>query len=195
MRDLAERRGIDLEVYGPAEDSYLLVTAVIERIAPDDVVLDVGTGSGFVAERLANTVGVRAVGVDVNPHACRAARDRGVSVVRGDLVGSIRNDSCDVVVCNPPYLPETDTGRTSSWFERAVEAPAGGRGVLERLLETVPRVLRDGGRCFAVVSSHMDVGAVKRFAVDRGYCVERVVTDDSYPDETLAVLRFTRTDE
>ncbi|MGM0591175.1 MAG: HemK2/MTQ2 family protein methyltransferase, partial [Halobacteriota archaeon] len=71
---LAERRGEETHVYQPAEDSRLLADAAVEYVSGR--VLDVGTGSGYVAERVAGETESRVVASDLNPHACRLARKR-----------------------------------------------------------------------------------------------------------------------
>ena len=63
------------DVYAPAEDSDLLATAAVETVDPGELVLDVGTGSGYVAGRVAET-GARVVATDLNPHAVRQTRER-----------------------------------------------------------------------------------------------------------------------
>ena len=50
------------EVYQPAEDSLLLAETATERVGGDDTVLEVGVGSGFVAERVRSEVTVIGVG-------------------------------------------------------------------------------------------------------------------------------------
>ena len=57
--DLAARRGASRRVYEPAEDSGLLATAIAER--GRGRLLEVGTGSGWVAERAAGVDGVTEV--------------------------------------------------------------------------------------------------------------------------------------
>src|SRR6056297_425666 len=102
MTDLGERRGVDFDVYEPAEDSALLAGVVAEHVDSGDLVLDVGTGSGYVAGRIADETGARIVGTDVNPAACRRARDAGVVAVRAHLVSPFRDGAFDVVAFNPP---------------------------------------------------------------------------------------------
>lgn len=193
MRRLADRRGVDLDVYAPAEDSYLLLAVVRSAVEPDDVVVDVGTGSGFLARRIHDELGASAVGVDINPHACRRAMAAGVQTVRGSLVSAIQANACDVVLCNPPYLPTVSARTGHEWFDRALDGGPTGREFIEALLPDLQRVLRPGGRAFVVVSSKMGFDAVRSMAELEGYRVSRV-REDAYPDETLAVLKLVAVD-
>jgi SAM-dependent methyltransferase len=49
--------------------------------------LDVGCGSGRLTQALA-TAGVRALGIDISPHAVRLTRSRGVDAVQQDIFAS-----------------------------------------------------------------------------------------------------------
>lgn len=191
MTDLARRRGVDTRVYAAAEDSALLAGVAAEFVDDSDRVLDVGTGSGYVARRIAETAGARVVGVDVNPHACRRARERGVPVVRGDLVAPFRADAFDVVAFNPPYLPTDPDAEWDDWFETAVSGGATGREVVKRFLDDIGRVLAPGGDVFLLVSTYTGVEAVVAYAGERGFSAA-AVEDATFPGETLTVLRLWR---
>jgi len=187
---LAEIRGVE-SVYRPAEDSRLLAEAVLERVDADDLVLDVGTGSGYVARRIHEETGARVVGSDVNPEACREAREAGVPVVRADLLEAFRPECFDVVVCNPPYLPTPDgeRGRWGDWMERALTGGADGRAVVDPFLADVSRVFRIGGEALLLVSTLTGLDAVRERAREAGLDAE-TVAQDSYPFERLVVFRL-----
>ncbi len=191
MTDLRERRGLTEQVYGPAEDSYLLARAACEAVRQTDLVIDVGTGSGFVGDRIATETGARVLGTDLNPHACRAARDRGLEVVRGDLVTPFADDVADVVVCNPPYLPEEPAASFDDWMAVALSGGHSGRELIDRFLRSVPRVLRPDGIVFLLVSTLTGVDAVIEVAATAGFSAV-AVAEESYPYETLTVLKLVR---
>ncbi|WP_324661778.1 HemK2/MTQ2 family protein methyltransferase [Haloarcula sediminis] len=184
---LADRRGVET-VYQPAEDSDLLARTAAARVAPGDHVLDVGTGSGYVAATLAEA-GADAVGVDLSPLACREAADNGVSVVRGDLVAPFRADAFDLVAFNPPYLPTPAEAEWDDWMEAALSGGEDGRRLVDPFLETVGRVLTPGGEVLMLVSSLTDPDAVRAYARERGLESE-VLATEKHPYEELVVLRF-----
>ena len=190
---LAERRGLDGSVYEPAEDSALLVEGCAGAIGEDELVIDVGTGSGYVAERIRARSGARVIGTDRNPHACRRAAERGVQVVLTDLLAGVRPAIADVIVCNPPYLP-TDAVPRDDWLAVAVAGGPTGRAVVERLFADAGRVLVDDGRIYLLVSSLMDIPTLREEAAARGFDAVEVARDDSYPYEVLAVLECRRHD-
>lgn len=187
---------METEVYQPAADSRLLAAAAVERVDATERVLDVGTGSGYVAARVAVETDAAVVASDVNPHACRRARanarDDGVDlrVVRGDLTRPFRASEFDVVVFNPPYLPADPDAARDDWMERALTGGESGRAVIEPFLDDVSRVLAPGGRVLLLVSTLTDIGAVAAYAADRALEAS-TVREESYPFERLAVLSIT----
>jgi len=191
VTDLADRRGIETDVYQPAEDSHLLATVAAEQVDEDNLVLEVGTGSGYVAERVAGETGARVVASDLNPHACRAARDRGVEVVRADLLDPIRTDTCDVVLFNPPYLPTEEGEEWDDWMEVALSGGETGRAVIDPFLGNVGRVLAPDGYVLLLVSSLTGVEAVVETAAESGFSAV-ALRDESYPFESLTVLKLHR---
>ncbi|MFC7210592.1 HemK2/MTQ2 family protein methyltransferase [Natronoarchaeum sp. GCM10025321] len=189
MTDLAEQRGMETEIYQPAEDSHLLATVAAEEISTDERVLEVGTGSGYVAEHIAEETGASVVATDLNPHACRAARDRGVEALRADLVSPISDDAVDVVLFNPPYLPTEEAKEWNDWMEVALSGGETGREVIDPFLDVVGRVLAPGGYVLLLVSSLTGVEEVVETAAESGFSAV-ALHDESYPFESLTVLKL-----
>jgi len=206
VTDLAERRDIETEVYQPAEDSRLLAEAAIADLDAPSLALEVGTGSGYVAARVAEETGARVVGSDLNPHACAQARDRGIEAVRADLVAPFRDEAFDAALFNPPYLP-TDTderGSSSSptrsndpdderddWMEVALSGGEDGLDVVEPFVASVGRVLAPGGAVYLLVSSLAGVDEVVELAAAEGFSAV-ALRDESFPFETLTALKLAR---
>jgi release factor glutamine methyltransferase len=184
---LADRRDLDT-VYQPAEDTRLLAEAVTGHVDAGDLVLDVGTGSGYVGH-VAHEQGARVVAADLNPHACREARERGLSVVRGDLLAPFRADSFDLVLFNPPYLPTPPDQAWGDWMEPALSGGEDGRRLVDPFLEDVGRLLKPGGEVLLLISSLTDVDAVTGFAAEQGLDSEEV-SAEKFPFERLVVLRL-----
>jgi release factor glutamine methyltransferase len=185
---LAERRGLDeAVVYQPAEDSGLLAEAAVAEA--HGRVLEVGTGSGWVAQRIAEERGLDTVGSDLNPHAARQARERGVEGVVADLLSPFRAGAFDTVCFNPPYLPTDPDNEWDDWMEHALSGGESGRELIEPFLDDVGRVLAPGGVVLLLVSSLTGYEAVLALVEDAGFDHEAVV-EESFPFETLTVLRL-----
>jgi release factor glutamine methyltransferase len=140
-------------VYGPEEDSELMLSAV--DVGRGEKVLEMGCGTGFVALHCA-AAGAEVVAADVDPLAVRCAsanaKSNGtrVEVRESDLFASVPEEF-DLIVFNPPYLEGEVSGQEDlSW--------AGGKGgieVLGRFLGQARQHLRSGGRMLVLVSSDM----------------------------------------
>ena len=185
---LADLREVDA-VYGPAEDSRLLVETAMGYLGGDELVLDVGTGSGYVGGRIADETGATVVGSDLNPHACRAAADAGLAAVRAHLLDPFRDDAFDAVVFNPPYLPTPPDREWDDWMERALSGGESGRAVIEPFLADLRRVLTDDGDGFLLLSSLTGVDAVRDHARAHGLTT-MVAAEEAHPAEKLVVLQL-----
>ena len=187
--DLATRRGVETDVYQPAEDSGLLAAEACRHIESGERVLEVGTGSGYVADRSMRETGAAVVAADINPHAVRAARNRGLEAVRTDLVAGFQSASFDAVVFNPPYLPTEPDEERDDWMERALSGGPDGRAIIDPFLEAVPRVLKTDGAVYILVSSLTGVENVVEHADACGFSAV-ALADESFPYETLTVLKL-----
>ncbi|QAU13721.1 methyltransferase domain-containing protein [Halorubrum sp. BOL3-1] len=187
---LAERRGLDeAVVYQPAEDSGLLAEAAVAEA--HGRVLEVGTGSGWVAHQITEERGLDVVGSDLNPHAVRQARDRGVEAVVADLLAPFRADAFDTLCFNPPYLPTDPDNEWDDWMERALSGGESGRALIDPFLADAGRVLAPDGVVLLLVSSLTGFEEVLGLVEDAGFDAERVV-EESFPFETLTVLVLRR---
>ncbi|MFT4947266.1 MAG: release factor glutamine methyltransferase [Natronomonas sp.] len=185
---LADQRDIET-VYQPAEDSKLLADAVVEAVDAGARVLDVGTGSGYVAARLRGETHADAVGIDLNPEACAQAFEAGIPVVRGDMFGPFRDGAFDVVVCNPPYLPTPPEREWDDWMEQALSGGEDGRAMVDPFLDDVGRVLAENGEAYLLISTLTGPEEVRAYGRNQGLESD-VVAEESHPFEKLLVVRF-----
>lgn len=99
-------------VYPPAEDSALMVRSLRQLDLRGKIVLDVGTGTGVLAIAAALAGAERVIATDINPSSRMAVEvnsSRYSVVVEfriGDLFEPVQGETFDVVLFNPPYLPE-----------------------------------------------------------------------------------------
>ncbi len=179
---------VERDVYRPAEDSTLLIDAAREALEPGSLVVDTGTGSGVVGDRLQQTKDIEVIASDINPHACRDAADRGLDTVRGSLLTFIGDGSVDAAVFNPPYLP-ADEGLPDDWLDRASTGGPSGHELLVEWIGDLKRVLRDSGVGICIVSSHSDIDQVTSTAIDEGFTVSELASR-SFPFERLVALEL-----
>jgi release factor glutamine methyltransferase len=162
-------RGVDVEthpmVYKPAEDTQLLIDAVISRDLKEKKLLDVGTGTGIIGVHAAMK-GALVVATDTNPRALKCAsenaRKNGVkmAVIESDLFERV-SSTYDVVVFNPPYLPEVPEDRKAEEaLRRAWAGGPKGSEILNTFLGHLTTVLNPGGYALVAASS-LTKGAFK----------------------------------
>jgi release factor glutamine methyltransferase len=152
-------------VFVPRPETEQLAGWAIERLAglPAPVVVDLGSGSGALALAIAQEVpAARVTAVERDPEAIEwtrhnaaaraAAGDRPVSVVAGDMTdhGLLRelDGAVDLVVSNPPYVPDGAVlPREVAEHDPPLALWGGpdGLDVVRGLLDTAARLLRAGG--------------------------------------------------
>ena len=176
------------QVYQPEADTLLLCRTACNSVMPDDRVLEVGTGSGYIAAALRDHCSV--VGLDINPHAVVAAKTRGVEVVRSDLCAAVRGPF-DLIIFNPPYLPTLPEERIDDWLEYALDGGLTGRDVIARFATEVGRVLAPGGRILLLISSLTGCDEVAALFTGAGYQVT-LAAEEKVCDELLSVLCIRR---
>jgi len=177
------------EVYPPAEDSSLLLRAALREVGETDRVLEVGTGSGYVAAGLSGRAAAVVV-TDINPHAAACARARGLAAVRTDLFAGL-SGPFDLILFNPPYLPTAPEERIDDWLEYALDGGPTGRVVIERFIADAGRVLAPFGRVLLLVSSLTGLDEVRDLFARAGF-VSFVVDTEQLEGETLFVIRAMR---
>jgi release factor glutamine methyltransferase len=175
------------EVYQPAEDTFLLLKAALAEARPADSVLEIGCGSGFISQELGPKV-ARILATDINPHAVRAAKARGVEVVRADLFRGVKG-KFDLILFNAPYLPTQPEERTGQWIDRALDGGESGRETVDRFIKDLSGHLRPGGRALLLISSLTGLAEVQQTAEAAGLTA-KVVAEEGCFFERLYVLRL-----
>ncbi|MEZ0339390.1 HemK2/MTQ2 family protein methyltransferase [Mycobacterium sp. pV006] len=158
-----------VDVYPPQEDSYLLVDALEQAgLAPGARVADLCTGSGVVAIAAAQAGAAEVTAFDICPKAVQHARASAasagaqVSVHRGSWARAVEFGPFDVILANPPYVPQGPADDTSdippvAGPAQAWNAGADGRLVLDPLCAAAPLLLDEGGTMLIVHSECSNV--------------------------------------
>ena len=111
-------------VLDPRPDSELIIDVVKENFAKDEdiKILDLGTGSGCLIItlllELRNSIGI---GLDISEKAIKVASlnagkyslDNRLSLVVSDWLESININSFNVIISNPPYIPNNQISELS----------------------------------------------------------------------------------
>jgi release factor glutamine methyltransferase len=136
-------------IYDPAEDSYLLQKQVEKFSNKGMKILDVGTGSGIQAQT-AKKQGAEVLALDINPECVKHCRKLNINTIQSDLFENIK-DKFDLIIFNPPYLPEEPLEPEDSRF--ATTGGKRGNEILERFLKEVKGYLNKEGKALILFSS------------------------------------------
>jgi len=158
-------------VYAPSDDSFMLADELVKRKGTK--LLEIGCGCGLLS-LIAARNGFEVFATDINPEAAYLTKENAranglyakVNVVVCDLAACFKGEF-DLIVFNPPYLPERSSG------ELLDLATCGGEGGIEVLLNAADHVkglLKRGGSFLFILSSRSNVSAAlnaltKEFAV------------------------------
>jgi methylase of polypeptide subunit release factors len=137
-------------VYTPTRSEYVELFERVKGVR-GATVFDLGTGTGVLSFILLQRGAVRAVGTDVEPRAvaCATANARRLKLAsRFEAQERVLfpDGRADLIVCNPPWVPETPKNR----FDVAVFDE--GSACLLGFLQGVSAHLTPGGRGLLVIS-------------------------------------------
>jgi len=145
----------------PRPETESLVDEVLHQLntfADPVSLVDLGSGTGAIAISIASeTAGkkvVHVVAVEKSADAIAwlerniAKHDVNVRVVKGDVATALDGIKCDVIVANPPYLPDGAQIPQELNFEPAEAlfgGPANGMSTPLLFIEAATRLLKPGG--------------------------------------------------
>ena len=136
-------------IYEPAEDSYLLAS-IIPKYAKNKSVLDVGAGSGILAETAQNAGAKSVLAVDINRESIKIIKKKKIKAINSSLFEKVK-DKFDIILCNPPYLPEDK--REDKESQRATTGGKRGDEFILKFLKQAIKHLNKKGTILILLSS------------------------------------------
>jgi release factor glutamine methyltransferase len=148
---------VDEHTLVPRPETAHLVEAALELITAHGLreVLDLGTGAGAIALAIRReSAKCRVTATDVSAPALAIARRnagrlglRDIVFVEGDWYRPLCGARFDLIVSNPPYVPDAELGGAGLCQEPRVALSGGDDGLkaLRTVIAGAPRHLRDGG--------------------------------------------------
>jgi len=178
------------KVYEPAEDTFLLISALEKLDLKNKNILEIGTGSGIIslfAARLAKSV----VAVDINPEAISCAKENAaqnkignIEFKESDLFKNI-DEKFDIIVFNPPYLPDEPLTE-----DIALDGGPDGRKTIERFLKGAPKFLNPRGRILLLESSISSYEKTMQHFERTGFSA-KIIAREKFNWEELIVIEAT----
>jgi release factor glutamine methyltransferase len=153
----------------PRPESELLVESVltyIEKLSGAVSVVDLGSGSGALALAIATEAPhTHVIAVEKSSEAIYWLKenvsfiDEKVRILESDVATALDGVKCDVVIANPPYIPDSqELPRDVAEHEPAIALFGGADGMkAPRLfISTASRLLKEGG--FLAIEHHEEQG-------------------------------------
>lgn len=200
---------VDERVLIPRPETELVLEHALERLASaspgnqSPSILDIGTGSGCIAVTMAKMLpGARVVAVDVSEGALQVARGNAGELGVADRIRFLLADmfdpgfadvvgsGFDLVVSNPPYIPETEWAGLQEEVRchepKLALVSSGGFECYEAIVAAAAVLLgKDGVLCFEL---HADAAAGVRRLVEPAFDDIEVMQDYAGLDRALSCL-------
>jgi len=168
-------------VFIPRPETELIVEQTLKEIFPVEtpLILDIGTGSGVIAISLAHfRKDVEIIATDISEVAIKQANENAeingvrddICFVIGDMYAALKEKrKFDVIVSNPPYIPNTEISRLpANVMQEPIIALNGGRNgvqVINRIIQESELYLKDNGK----VVVEIDPNNVKYLSIPEYY--------------------------
>ena len=112
---------VDKGVLIPRYDTEILVDEVLKRIKKDELVLDIGTGSGVIGITIAlEKEKTKVLAIDISDKAIEVANINknnllcnNIKIVKSNLFENIDFKSFDFIISNPPYISNSEIDEMS----------------------------------------------------------------------------------
>jgi release factor glutamine methyltransferase len=181
-------------IYEPREDSYLLIQSIGSSVKGKKV-LDMGTGSGIIAQKALEFNAKEVVASDINPETLCNLSSCKFRKIQSDLFLNIA-EKFDIILFNPPYLP-LDARED---VESALSTTGGPKGdeIIIEFLKQAPEYMAANGKIYLVLSSLTprnrinniinNLGLNTRKVADKNCCFEKLeVVEYSFGSEQFVL--------
>jgi release factor glutamine methyltransferase len=200
---------VNLEIYEPREDSFILQKQVKEHAFGK--VLDIGTGSGIQALTAKDLSSVKSVtAIDINPNAIKKLKEK-ISIKNNNSIKGLSSlkklksfnafesnlfenvnvtGKFDTIIFNPPYLPQDVIGDTII-DDMALYGGKFGWEIIELFLKGASNYLNSNGIILLLFSSLTNKEKVDSL-IDLNLFEKELLIEEKMPMfETLYVYKIT----
>ena len=176
----------------PRPDTEILVENVLNNVDRDKEIeiVDIGTGSGaIILSLLVNLPKAQGKTVDISSKAIEVAKENAVNLqvndrcefFVGDLFAPLNGSKFDVIVSNPPYIPQKDIATLEDdvkEYEPVSALTDGGDGLsyYRRLLSEGKAYIKENGFIALEIGIYQSED-VKQIAMDNGWKNIKIIKD------------------
>ncbi len=165
------------EQYSPAEDTFFLADYLQKEKGRS--ALDIGTGSGFLANVLSSNFSY-VVASDIDFDSLKSQKSKFPFSICCNAADALRHEF-DLIVCNMPYLPsEQVSDKTIDGGQEGMEVPL-------RIIESSKNCLRRGGKILFLTSTQANYQKLIEKTKKLGFNVNIVARKKLFFEELLLV--------
>ncbi|ELP95239.1 n6-DNA-methyltransferase, putative [Entamoeba invadens IP1] len=185
-------------VYKPEVDTYLLMDALTNEIEyikerKPAVSLEIGCGSGIVSAHIQHLIpSLYSLSSDINPFALACAQQVHPSgnFLKMSLLDGIRDESVDLFIYNPPYVPTPEEELHSSYIALSWAGGKDGREKIDCVIERLWDILTPTGVAYIVLVQDNNPKEIFELAA-KHYLTPKVIDSVGLQTEKLYIVRFT----
>lgn len=180
-----------MQVYEPAEDSFLLEECILEENLEGKKCLDMGAGSGILSEAMLKKGANLVYAIDINYKALLASQKRNsdyknkMKFIESDLFEKLKGEEFDFITFNPPYVPSEEI----KWKD--LDGGKKGREIIDKFITQFVGHLSSTGVCLLLISSLNNYEEVKEEITKKGLFVNVIARQKLFFEE-LMVLKITK---
>jgi release factor glutamine methyltransferase len=190
-------------LYLPSEDSILLANCL--KNYSGDMALDIGVGSGIITEALCENfkkvVGTELAFEMLNKYkedvVSNISKDSeknlenemGFELVCADAASAFRENIFDLVVSNPPYLPEDCDNEGMKIHDEAIYGGKSGIEVTLKIIKSSLTTLKREGKLLIIVSSLSNISHLQELLELLNLYMKKIVEKRLF-FETLSVVEI-----
>ncbi len=178
------------EIYLPAEDTYLLLETIKQKIdSKKNNCLEIGFGNGIISLELYDKC-KQLTCVDINPKAIKYLEQikkkydlKNMKIIKSNLFEKINKQKFDLIIFNPPYVPSEQIEDIST------DGGKYGREIIISFINQLPKHLKKQGKCYLLVSSLNNIRYIKK-QIKKNKLQQKIVNQQKLFFETLYVLEI-----
>jgi release factor glutamine methyltransferase len=178
--------------YEPEADTLLIAKAIahLDGFQPKTA-LDVGVGSGALSQVIQKKwPSCHVLGIDINDAALEHCQNLGLHVQKSDLFETI-STKFNLIVCNPPYLPQNEHDDMTDAYTRALVGGKNGYEYILAFLEQAKQFLEENGKIVFLFSSLSNKSVIDTELYKSPYIVKFLTTEHVGLMEDLYVYELT----
>jgi release factor glutamine methyltransferase len=190
-------------LYLPSDDSILLANCI--KGYHGNLALDIGVGSGIITKTLCKNFKYVA-GSDIvieTLKSCKESvasdrqsnnneiskRDMGFELICTDAASAFRSSVFDLIVSNPPYLPDDYDNEGKKIHDRTIYGGRSGIELTLHIIRSSLSALRRDGRLVIIVSSLSDVSRLYQLTHQLNLSIKKMAQKKMF-FETVSVIEI-----